>query len=236
MKAHPWPKILILTSALAGGFGCSKADNDTKDATAAPLAAPDNAVGTTTLGETGLGAIPCEQSWTSYVAGHPQGLVLNFTTVKQSTGADGTVIDSSRSNSEDVVIFSSDEQVTSKRTTSVEGLSQPVVTTTTAKRSNWVTGCNQLSAYLSKIAFGGHFEITEKSPQSIDVPAGSFATEYLRGKTTGLLTSGATTFQIWNMDDGSGIPVKAVIETTATVADADLITTSTTELVKLTRP
>ncbi len=236
MQANLWTSALIVISALSCGFACSNSDDDKKDSTPVQVARLPKDSETVTENATTQGAtVACEDSWKTYVTGHPKGLLLSYSTVSQASGADASIIKNSKSSFEDWFLQADETQVLSTRTMVVEGIAQPVVSKVVLTKAQWLKSCNQLNSILSKVNIKDNVEIMEKGPQSVQVSAGSFAAEYINGRTNAP-GSGPTTFQNWTLQDGSGIMVKTVIETTNTVGDGVLKMIETTELTRILRP
>lgn len=250
MKMIPWTKVFLLASTMTVGVACSDSNGGDTPAAAPPTAntatTGDTAVtepGSTAVTDNGttLGAaLSCDDAWALYVKARPLGFLVAYKITSQNTGADGSIIPSAASSYEDVVLASDETHVLSKHTVTVQGLAQAIVSDVDLTKLQWIAGCRQGSSAVAGLPSGVPsnvtFEILEKGPQSVQVEAGTFTADHVKGKSSATDTQSGTVFDSWILQDGSGILVKAVTETTADINGSIIVSNVAVELTKLVRP
>ena len=253
-------KVLILASTMTFGVACSDSKGSSTPAPTttgtgtATGTGMGTGTGTDTAGngaavtgsgmgtDTGTGTAPtvsCEDSWTAYVRARPVGFLVAYNIKSQTKMADGTVVPSANSSYEDLVTASDDTHVLSKHTVTVQGLAKPIVTKADIAKDKWISTCNQGSdtlAGLPTAPANTTVEILENGVQAITVAAGSFTANHVKGKTSATNSESGTVFESWTLQDGSGILVKAVTQTTSNLVGASTTSDVTIELSKLVRP
>jgi hypothetical protein len=257
MKLMLWTKALVFASSLTLSYACN--DSDSNDDNPLPTVVGEstipgtdsgNAAGTDTAGATATAASAngeataaaslnpqaCEASWKQYVAARPAGLVLAYSVVSETKGADGTIIQQSTTNYEEQVLESNDNHVLNRRTTIIPGLPQPNVAEVNFTKGEWLSNCSQVGTVLPELPQSSNLEIMEQSLKSVAVPAGTFNTNYVKGAVSDLGAGGSATFENWTLADGSSLLIRSTMSTSTSIGGAAVYSNFTTELTKLVRP
>lgn len=252
MTMMPWTKALVLASSLTFAYACSDNDSDSNDnpapqvTTETTTPSGDSAAGTNGTAATGSTptsgtaqpATPqnCEESWKQYVAARPAGLIVAYSVASETKSAEGDVIQQSTTNYEEQVLESNDTHVLNKRTTVIPGLAQPNVSESNFTKVEWLANCDQVGTLLPELPESSNLEIMEQSTKSVQVPAGTFNTNYVKGAVSDLGAGGTATFENWTLADGSSLLIKSTMSTSTSIGGTAVLSNFTTELTKLVRP
>ena len=191
---------------------------------------------------TATAQLSCEQVWSSYIAANPTGFSKTYqsTTTEEYTGSTGlpaptTLVETSK----ETVASSTDAAITFTYEYSSTAAPTPVVESQTLSKVDFLASCQApATEQPSEQPTGDQptVEILAQSQTSLTVKAGTFDTDYVKGKIT---QTGANAFEAvaeeWYVT-GSDFLVKSTFDSVSKYGEISVKTVQTVELIELVIP